>query len=98
MTAADCANPYFTPDASLFGAELNEIAAYEYDAAAALILALDAVSAANESSGVAVKTSLQALEFDGASGHFSFEATLDRGALSVDFALNNLIYHEVCRR
>eukprot|EP00966_Prymnesium_polylepis_P263866 6095988-Prymnesium_polylepis.1 len=94
MTPADCANPYFTADASLFEAEVNEAAAYEYDAAAALILALDSVSDANESSGVSVKTALQQLEFDGASGHFSFEQTLDRGALSVDFALNNLLYHE----
>ena len=91
MTPANCANPVFTPDASAFSTA-PEIGAYEYDAAAALILAADSLS--DPTDGRAMRDALRTLSFQGASGLVKFSSsTLDRDTTSVVIALQNLIYN-----
>ena len=90
MTAADCNNPVFTPSPSLFGGPPVDVGSYEYDAAAAMILALDSLTVAQESDGDVVRAAVGALDFQGASGRMKFEASLDRDVTTADISLFNL--------
>eukprot|EP00966_Prymnesium_polylepis_P260262 6012166-Prymnesium_polylepis.1 len=74
---ADCANEVFTPPSNIFTAAAPDLGVYEYDAAAAMILALDSVTTAQETDGDAVRAAVAVLDFEGASGRMKFEASLD---------------------
>jgi len=93
MTPSDCANPLFTPTASLFTVpNLADLAVYEYDAAAAMILALDSLAPADESDGDLLRAAVGKLDFAGSSGQIRFEANLDRDISTADLVIYNVIY------
>ncbi|KAL1498902.1 hypothetical protein AB1Y20_013424 [Prymnesium parvum] len=93
MTSAACANPYFTPSPSMFAEAPADLGAYEYDAAAAMVLALDSLTEAEESDGDAVRAAVGALDFSGASGRIRFYSNLDRDLATAEMSLMNIIFH-----
>ena len=74
----------------MFGGPPVDVGSYEYDAAAAMILALDSLTVAQESDGDVVRAAVGALDFQGASGRMKFEASLDRDVTTADISLFNL--------
>jgi hypothetical protein len=90
---ADCANEVFTPPSNIFTAAAPDLGVYEYDAAAAMILALDSVTTAQETDGDAVRAAVAVLDFEGASGRMKFEASLDRDVTTAEISILNLVYH-----
>ncbi|KAL1499044.1 hypothetical protein AB1Y20_013560 [Prymnesium parvum] len=89
---AQCASPGFTPPRGLFASSPPDLAVYEYDAAAAMILALDALSAADESDGDAVRRALARVAFNGSSGEIRFDGALDRAASTAEMVVNNVLF------
>ncbi|KAL1498962.1 hypothetical protein AB1Y20_013482 [Prymnesium parvum] len=93
MTSAACTNPYFTANASWFQHKEPDLGAYEYDAAAAMVLALDSLTEAEENDGDAVRAAVGALDFSGASGRIRFYSNLDRDLATAEMALMNMVFH-----
>ncbi|KAL1498923.1 hypothetical protein AB1Y20_013444 [Prymnesium parvum] len=93
MTSAACTNPYFTANASWFQHKEPDLGAYEYDAAAAMVLALDSLTEAEENDGDAVRAAVGALDFSGASGRIRFYSNLDRDLATAEMALINMVFH-----
>ncbi|KAL1507932.1 hypothetical protein AB1Y20_007536 [Prymnesium parvum] len=93
MTVAKCQNALFTAEDNYFTGPAPDIGAFEYDAAASLILALDSLATADESDGDLLKAAVGKLVFQGATGRVQFSPNLDRNLVDAEISLINLVYH-----
>ena len=86
LTPANCSHGPFAPHESAFARAPNVYAAYAYDAAAALSLALQSSSDPHDSSQVLA--SIEALQFDGVTGAVAFDALRDRAMQGQMYSLS----------
>jgi hypothetical protein len=103
LTPADCANEVFVPNATMFAQAPPDVAAFTFDAVAALALAISYAEYGDASGGVAQAggtaterqrrrlAELLNVSFDGTSGLVRFDRSGDRLAAGLGFELCNFV-------
>ena len=103
LTPADCANEVFVPNTTMFAQAPPDVAAFTFDAVAALALAISHAEYGDASGGVAQAggtaterqrrrlAELLNVSFDGTSGLVRFDRSGDRLAADLGFELCNFV-------